>query len=150
MRANRLAEATELARAALTLRREIDLQLWTTADLTTLAAAYQASGNMPEALQNIQQALTILNDCGGDGPELPQQDYFICYQVLSAAGQVENARAALQAAYNLVMARAEKITDLALRQSFLERVPINHEIVGAVDGEAANASPPVGEPSTPG
>ena len=49
--------------------------------------------------------------------------------ILSRLLQKEMARAALQSAYNLVMARAEKITDPALRQSFLERVPVNREIL---------------------
>ena len=49
--------------------------------------------------------------------------------MLRAAGQQERAQAALQWAYNLVMARAEKITDSDLRQSFLENVVINREIV---------------------
>ena len=65
----------------------------------------------------------------GEGPEFPQRDYFLCYQVLAAAGQAERARAALQSAYDLFMMRADKITDPVLRQSFLERVPINREIV---------------------
>ena len=34
-------------------------------------------------------------------------------------------------AYNLVMTRAEKITDPYLRQSFLERVVINREVIEA-------------------
>ena len=77
----------------------------------------------------IHLALAILEDCGGEGPESPQHDYFACYRVLAATGQGEDARAALQSAYNMVMARADKITDSALRQSFLEQVELNHEIV---------------------
>jgi hypothetical protein len=46
-----------------------------------------------------------------------------------AGGQQERARAALQLAYNLVKARADKIIDPTLHQSFLERVAINREIM---------------------
>jgi hypothetical protein len=53
----------------------------------------------------------------------------LCYRVLAAAGQGECARAALQSAYELVMARADKITDPDLRQSFLERGGDNRQIV---------------------
>jgi tetratricopeptide (TPR) repeat protein len=122
-------QAIERAQAALSLRQELDLRLQMADDLATLAAAYLAPGNVAQALVYAGQALAILDGCGGQGPEFSQQDYFICYQVLAGAGQEERAQAALQSAYNLVMARAEKITDPALRQSFLERVPVNREIV---------------------
>ena len=39
---------------------------------------------------------------------------------------------ALQSAYQMVMARADKIINPARRQSFLERVPINRQIVQEV------------------
>jgi tetratricopeptide (TPR) repeat protein len=129
LQAGRLDQAIDRANETLTIRREIDLLLWTTADLTTLAVAHLASGDMDIALDYARQALAILDECGGEGPEFPQQDYFICYQVLAAAGQEEAAHVALQSAYDLVMARADKIRDPALRQSFLKRVPINREIV---------------------
>jgi tetratricopeptide (TPR) repeat protein len=124
-----LKQAIDQARAALTLRQELDMRLNTTDDLATLAAAHLAAGDVAEALDYAEQALAILEDCGGEGPEFPQQDFFICYQVLVAAGQAKRARATLQSAYNLVMARANKIADPVLRQSFLEKVAINREIV---------------------
>ncbi len=124
-----LDQTVERANAALTMRRELDLTLWATADLTTLASAYLARGDTAQALDCARQALSILDGCGGEGPEYPHRDYYVCYQVLSASGQEEAARSALQSAYNLVMARAEKIIDPALRRSFLERVEVNREIV---------------------
>jgi tetratricopeptide (TPR) repeat protein/class 3 adenylate cyclase len=125
----RLDEALEQAGTALALRRELDLQVWTTADLATLAGAYSAAGQADRALDCARQALTILDDCGGEGPEYPHRDYFVCYQVLSAAGQAAAARTALGSAYKLVMTQAENIIDSTLRQSFLERVEINRQIV---------------------
>jgi predicted ATPase/class 3 adenylate cyclase len=129
LRAGRLDQAIDRADAALAMRREINLVLWTTADLTTLAAAHLAAGDVAQALNYAQQALAILEECGGEGPEFPQRDYYICHQVLSAAGQEDAARAALQSAYDQVLARADRITAPALRQSFLEQVPINREII---------------------
>jgi hypothetical protein len=52
---------------------------------------------------------------------------------LSAAGQSEAAHDALLLAYSLVMGRADKIADTALRRSFLEQVTINREIVQAYE-----------------
>jgi len=132
LQAGNLEQAIERASTALAMRRKLDMHLWTTADLTTIAAAHLARGEKSKALNYAQQAMTILDECQGKGPEFPQQDYFICYQVLATDGQTEAAQAALKSAYSLVMARAEKITDLSLRQSFLEQVPINRQIVQEV------------------
>ncbi len=124
-----LAQAQKRAQAALRLRRDLDLRLRTIDDLAILAATTLAAGNTEEALSYTEQTLAILEECGDEGPEFPQRDYFICYQVLAVTGQQERAQAALKSAYNLVLARANKITDPTVRQSFLERVAINREIV---------------------
>jgi tetratricopeptide (TPR) repeat protein len=129
LRAGRLGQAVERAEHALAMRQELGLRLRTADDLATLAATHLVAGNMAQALDYAQQALVILEECGGEGPEFPQRDYFIGYQVLAAAGQEEAAWAALQSAHDLVATRAGKIADPALRRSFLERVPINREII---------------------
>ncbi|MBI1879858.1 MAG: tetratricopeptide repeat protein [Chloroflexi bacterium] len=129
LQAGRLEQAVERASVALTLRNELGLRLQTTYDLTTLAAAHLAQGEVTKAVDYAGQVLAILEECGGEGPELPERDYWVSCQVLMAAGQTDRARATLQVAYHLVMARAEKITDSALRQSFLERLAGNREIV---------------------
>lgn len=129
LQAGHLEQAMEQAKTALTLWQTLGLHLRVVDDLVTVAATSLASGELTQALTYAEQALALLTECSGEGPEFPQRDYFVCYQVLSVAGQTERARAALQSAYNLVMARVEKITDDALRQSFLEKVAINREIV---------------------
>jgi tetratricopeptide (TPR) repeat protein len=127
LQAGRFNQAISRANVALAERRE-EQRLLTADDLATLAAAHLACSNQDQAQNCARQALTILDECGGQGPEFPLRDYFLCYQVLSATGQEEEASAALAAVYNLVMARAEKITDSVLRQSFLEKVRVNREI----------------------
>jgi tetratricopeptide (TPR) repeat protein len=133
LRMQHIPIAIEQARTALQMQRELDLHLDTTYDLTTLAVAHQAAGDMAQALDYARQALHILDECGGEGPEFPQRDYFLCAQVLAAAGEDAAAQEALHAAASLVLARAEKILDPALRQSFLERVPINQQIMQAMN-----------------
>jgi hypothetical protein len=115
------------------MQRELDLHLDTSYDLATLAMAYQIAGEMSQALDYARQALAVLAAYGSEGPEFPQRDYLLCSQVLAAAGEDAAARDALHAASSLVLARADKILDPALRQSFLERVPINHQIVRAMN-----------------
>jgi predicted ATPase/class 3 adenylate cyclase len=129
---NKAPRAIQQASAALALQQELDLHLETTHDLATLAVASLASGDAAGALRYAEQALGILDECGGKGPEFPQRDYFLCSQVLEATGHPARARAALQSAYDLVLARADNITDAALRRSFLERVPINRQIMQAM------------------
>lgn len=121
--------AIEQARESVELHRELDVTVSTTAALATLAAAHLALHNESQALECAQQTLAILDTCGGEGPECPQRDYLICSRVLMALGKNAQTRAALQSAYEIVMARANKISDPDLRQSFLERVTINRQIV---------------------
>lgn len=137
LRAGRPEQAVEKASAALGIRQQAGLRLYTSGDLATLAAAYLALEDANRALDCARQALAILEECKGEGPEFPQQDYFLCYQVLQARGQAQAARDALRSAYSLVMASAEKIADPALRQSFLAKVPINREIVQEWEASAA-------------
>ncbi len=132
LQAGQTSQAIEQASAALELRSELGLRLDTTHSLATLAAAHLRAGDSQQALDYAQQALDILEECGGEGPEAPQRDYFICAQVFAAVGRPAAATRTVQAAYNLVLARASKIVDPALRRSFLERVPINQQIVQAM------------------
>ena len=127
--AGRHNKAVKSAEQALAMRREIGLSLWITADLATLAEAALERGQETRALDYAQQALTILDDCAGEGPEMPQRDYFVCYHVLNALGRQEQAARALEAAYQLVIQRGEKITDDDLRLSYLQDVPINDQII---------------------
>ncbi len=131
LRLGRWEQAMEYANAALTIRTEINLPLRTADDLAILGEAHLNGGDLPQALEVARRALTILDNCRGEGPEFPQQDYFAVYQVLLSAGEQPTAQHALRSAYALVMKRAEKIADPDLRQSFLERVSTNRQIVEA-------------------
>ncbi len=127
--AGQYESAIKRAKTALTMRQDLDLRVWMTADLATLALAHLALQDTAVALDCAQQALSILDECQGEGPESPHRDYFVCYQVLSACGYTEAAHNALRLAYNRITTRAEKITNQALRQSFLKNVPINWQVV---------------------
>ncbi len=115
--------------AALAMRLESGMPLLAVADHATLAAANLALGDKGRAASCADQALAILDGCMGEGPECPQRDYFVCYEVLSAVGRNEVAMRALRSAHEQVMKRAARIMDAAARQSFLEMVPLNRRIV---------------------
>ena len=129
LEAGETEKAIEQAQEAIRLWETLGLHLRTADDLATLAAAYLATGNLKKALTYAEQTFTILEQCGGEGPEFPQRDFFICYQVFMLSDQQQRARVALKSAYELVMLRAEKILEPILRQSFLKEVEINQKIV---------------------
>ena len=124
-------QAITQTKASLALRRELKVPYAIPDNLAILAASYLALGDLAEAVERATQAEQILVECGGEGPEFPQQDYYLIYQVLTAVGQFKRAEQALESAHKLVMARANKIIDPYLRQSFLERVTLNRTIVNA-------------------
>ncbi|MEE8390149.1 MAG: tetratricopeptide repeat protein, partial [Anaerolineae bacterium] len=63
LRLGKSEQAIEQANAALTLRQETGLRLFTTDDLATLAAAYLAMDNLAKALDYARQAEAILVEC---------------------------------------------------------------------------------------
>jgi adenylate cyclase len=132
---HRLPEAISWAESAVALGQETDQTLGTTTALAACALAHLESQAVDRALACAKQAKDILDECGGEGAEYPQRDYLACYRVLDAAGQAEEASAALRAAHDLVLARAGKIHDPALRRSFLEKVSVNRQVLA----EAARA-----------
>ncbi len=127
LRAGEIDQAINQANRALTMHREIGLELWTTTDLVTLASAKLMTDEIVAALGYAEQAKSILDAHDGAGAEFPHRDYYICYQVFLAAGQVEHALAALQSAHRLVMRVRAKITDAGMRESF-SAIPVNREI----------------------
>jgi adenylate cyclase len=129
--------ARDCALAALAIRRELEQRPLQADDLALLAMAHLELGEGETALHHACEALAILAECGEEGPDAPQRDYYYCYRVLAATGHPEEAQQALQAAHDLVVARAEKIIDPAVRQSFLENVAQNQEIMAAWQAEEA-------------
>jgi tetratricopeptide (TPR) repeat protein len=139
LRMGNLSVAKEQAEASLAIRQQLEMRPSTADNLAILAAIGLAANETAQVLGYAEQAFVILNECGGEGPEFPQRDYFICHQVFTANGEKRLAQLALQSAYHLVMGRADKITDPALHQSFLERVAINREIIAAYQQLSAQA-----------
>ncbi|CAN5755859.1 adenylate/guanylate cyclase domain-containing protein [soil metagenome] len=132
IRAKRFAEAIERANRSLQKFTTLDLLLSTTTNLTTLATAHLALGDQSQALGYVHDALKILDECHGEGPDFPHRDYWACFQILQTTGEAALAQHALQAANDLVMVQAEKISDPAMRRSYLENISYNMEIVRTV------------------
>jgi predicted ATPase len=92
-----------------------------------LAAIAQQQGDHEQALSLVEALLAQLAEQPTAGQDEPFFLYLTCYQVL-ATTQDRRAPAILQQGYMLLQRYAEQITDVALRQSFLENVPVHQAL----------------------
>jgi tetratricopeptide (TPR) repeat protein len=90
-----------------------------------LADVALAEGRAADALAEAEQARSILTSLDGIIDEGESLIRVIHAEALAAAGDAAGARAAIVEARERLLARAEKVTDPALRRTFLERVPEN-------------------------
>ena len=128
LQAKRFPQAVEQASRSLAILNEMGLRVSTTSDLSTLALAHLAMDELGQALAYARESLAILDECGGEGPDYPHRDYFVCAQVLAAAGEAQAAERALATARRLLQEQAQRISDPAMRRSFLENVTFNRAI----------------------
>lgn len=89
--------------------------------LATLAATELSLGNVAEALAAAEASMEALRRAGTEEGEAYIR--LVHVEVLFAAGQHQAARAALFDADSMLAARADAITDLAHRKSFLQDIP---------------------------
>jgi len=114
------------------MAREIFIEIGTpysaTVDLATLGMTALLRGDLKSAVEYTTSLFDLLNKCGGEGPDFPHRDYWMCAQVFSAAGHAIEAEIARIAARRLLLEKADKISDMQMRASFLENVSFNREI----------------------
>jgi len=91
-----------------------------------LANVRLAQQDIAAAVTLIEPVLDQLNQARGEFVDHPEL-YLICYQVLAAA-QDDRAAKVLQQGWQLVQNQADKISNPALRASFLTNVPVNREL----------------------
>ena len=128
LRTGEVALAFAEAERSLALYIALEQPLSTTGVLATLAVAALALHQHHEALAAAKHALAILDACDGEGPDFPHRDYWICGRILDTMGETEAAQTARSRAYELLMALAERISDPAMRRSYLEQIAIHREI----------------------
>jgi tetratricopeptide (TPR) repeat protein len=130
--------------AALTLRHEMN-QFNLIAELRALLAhLHLHQGDLEQAMACIEDVLELLgfserpNNLTGHpavlsierlhGVQAPNQVCLICYEVLVANGD-ERSKAILDFAANLLKEQADQLDDPVFKQSFLENVPVNSQII---------------------
>jgi class 3 adenylate cyclase/tetratricopeptide (TPR) repeat protein len=126
-----LAGAVEAYQAALDIRTELAQPALATEPGAGLARMALARGDTASALAQVESILSHLGSGGSlDGADEPLRVYLSCYSVL-AAGADERAEPVLRTAYDLLQARAGAISNEAARQSYLQNVACNREIIEA-------------------
>jgi hypothetical protein len=98
--------------------------------LSLKGRALLASGEVDAACRASQAAVDLLQEPGvGEGDEA--WVHYHHARALTARGRAGEAATHLLAARSLIEARAAGIADPALRQSFLEDVPVNRAVLEA-------------------
>ncbi|MEZ4682309.1 MAG: tetratricopeptide repeat protein [Caldilineaceae bacterium] len=122
-------EALLYAKRSLENFSSLELELSTTNSLAILAASHLALHQHQAALNFAQRAVHILDRCEGIGPDYPQRDYWMCFQVFDTLGQATAALHALQQSYTLLQQQADKIIDPTIRRSYLRNILYHKEII---------------------
>ena len=88
-----------------------------------------AIGDASLAYTCAQQTLSFISQQGTQGIEHPAMVYLTCYNILQANQKHDEAKLALEQGYHYLQAQAAQLDDLHLRDSFLNNVAENQEIV---------------------
>jgi tetratricopeptide (TPR) repeat protein len=101
--------------------------------LAGLARVCLLQGDRAHALAHVEEAMDYLNARSVQKhyhDEKPFLEHLTCYRVLRANGD-SRAWEVLDTAHRLLQVQADKISDEALRRSFLEKVAAHREIIAA-------------------
>jgi tetratricopeptide (TPR) repeat protein len=124
-----IKEALVSYRNALALREELDQPVLATEPCAGLARIAMIQNNRSEARTHLE---TIMSQLGKDGTlegtDQPLRVYLNCYLVLHAIND-QRANKTLKTGYELLIKRADGITDPSARQMFLEKITYNREIL---------------------
>ena len=101
----------------------------TTADLGTLAQIALARGDNSQARTHMEQLLSILHECGAEGPDYPQRDFLVAAKILHTLGEVDQANDALELAYETLQLHAGRILNESMREKYLNQIWFNKEIL---------------------
>ncbi len=122
-------QAIYSARRAIALFHELGVEPALTTELCTLAQGHLQLKDYVQATDYAKQAFELLEELGGEGPDYPHRDYFTCYQVFGALDHTDIAQIALTKAYRILQEKSMKISDPAMRSSFLKNVAFNRQIM---------------------
>jgi len=99
------------------------------AGLVSLANCAAKEGRMDEARLSIYEVWDYLKEHGGAGMDKPLMAYRVCADIFDVLGKEDIARTAIDLGHQALMEMADKISEPAWRQSFLENVPDNRVLM---------------------
>ena len=121
-------EAARQHAEALRLRRGIGQGGLAMDDLAGLARAALAQRDGKQAAAYAREILAGIDELGPDGLEFPVWVYLTCFRALET-DEPERARQVLADGYAYLRKSADSIQDESRRNSFLENVPWNRELL---------------------
>jgi len=127
-----LEQAIEQFEAACQLRQKLGEKGNHIASLAAKGEAHLMAQHLEPATSCLTTAIKAVRAGSGSGEYPVQNIWYAYYQLCQALNQPDEASQAIQQAYKLVQAKAEQISDTALRLSYLKRVKINTAIVEAM------------------
>lgn len=122
-----LDEAREAYRQTIALHEQLRRPVLVAVPLAGLARIALQQGDAALALRHVEAILPQLEALPLEGPVEPFRVYLTCYCALAANGD-PRAPGLHARARERLFAQAEKITDPALRRSFMENVPAHREL----------------------
>lgn len=127
----RMEEAAGAYRNALAIWRESGPPSFAMEALAGLARISLAQHDLDQALAQVEEILSYLEDNTLSDVDDAMHIYLTCYEVLKAV-QDPRALDVFSTAYGLLQKQAAKISDETMRRSFLENVPTHRQIMEAV------------------
>jgi tetratricopeptide (TPR) repeat protein len=124
-------QAGEYAREARDMRQSLALEIWTTADLATLALATLGQNDQEQAATYVHEAFELLDRYRDQGLESPVRDYWVCSQVYEALGNVDMAARAFASAHDLMLLQSSRLEG-ERRDQFLNEHPLHQTIMQQV------------------
>jgi hypothetical protein len=133
-----LEELRELEQAAVTyekalkLRREIGQEAAAIDDLGGLARVALQQNQLQLATVYMEEAWQWIQERGVQGILSPLQVYLTIVDVMAANGRHAEAQSTTETAYQLLLQQANRFTDQATRQAFLEKVPLHQRVINRI------------------
>lgn len=124
-----VAEARQCFAQAQALFNTIGVHSYAADACAGLARAALAEGQPDVARQQAAVVWAHLREHGPGGMEFPVRAYLTCAEVFGALGEPGTARIAVEEGYHELIQRADKISNLEWRKSFLENVPEHRAIL---------------------
>lgn len=131
MAQGRLAEAREALEEALQARRQIGQPFTILATLADLGLLHLRQGQIEAALAYAEEMMTMIfpEEETGMGGKEPITGSMACYHIFQATGRTQDAQRVLRLAYETLQDFAGRLETEELRRSYLERIPLNREVI---------------------